>query len=93
MLINGFNSWCTGFGSGGTTFITAGMIINGAIFFEISQIYSGNSQKVSSKLPYEFRCETEFFQVFSVTDRFFLSTADRSSRRCKGWERIHGLAF
>ena len=71
MLINGFNSWWTGFGSGGTTFITAGMIINGAIFFEISQIYSGNSQKVSSKLPYEFRCETEFFQVFSVADFFF----------------------
>jgi len=46
VLINGFNSWRTGFGNGRTTFITAGMIINGAILFDIRQLYYGNIQKV-----------------------------------------------
>ena len=37
MLINGFNSWRTGFGNGRTTFITAGMIINVAIFLRLAR--------------------------------------------------------
>lgn len=68
MLINGFNSWWTGFGKGWTTFITAGMIINVAIFFEISQIYSGNSQKVfeNSHMNLDWRWSFFGFLVFLI---------------------------
>jgi hypothetical protein len=83
VLINGFNSWWTGFGSGGTTLITAGMIINGAIFFEISQLYSGNSQKVFENSHMNLDGRWNFFQVFSVADFFssLFCSADKVIRK------------
>jgi len=71
VLINGFNSWWTGFGSGGTTLITAGMIINGAFFLIFANYITEITKRFLQNRHMNLDGRGSFFQVFSVSDFFF----------------------